>query len=98
MLNIPTKINKGTVEIVAPVELVKSGEKVGSSEAALLAKLNIRPFSYGEGLSEMLFFWNLELHLLVVFIAFVLSISRVWGLIIWLDCRPEAAFERSRKV
>jgi large subunit ribosomal protein LP0 len=47
VLNIPTKINKGTVEIVAPVELVKVGEKVGSSEAALLAKLNIRPFSYG---------------------------------------------------
>lgn len=47
VLNIPTKINKGTVEIVAPVELVKQGEKVGSSEAALLAKLNIRPFSYG---------------------------------------------------
>eukprot|EP00850_Spirogloea_muscicola_P023065 SM000326S12433 [mRNA] locus=s326:100925:102824:- [translate_table: standard] len=47
VLNIPTKINKGTVEIVAPVELVKAGDKVGSSEAALLAKLNIRPFSYG---------------------------------------------------
>jgi large subunit ribosomal protein LP0 len=47
VLNIPTKINKGTVEIVAPVELVKMGEKVGSSEAALLAKLGIRPFSYG---------------------------------------------------
>lgn len=47
VLNIPTKINKGTVEIVSPVELVKTGEKVGSSEAALLAKLNIRPFSYG---------------------------------------------------
>eukprot|EP00270_Netrium_digitus_P009661 TRINITY_DN294_c0_g1_i1.p1 TRINITY_DN294_c0_g1~~TRINITY_DN294_c0_g1_i1.p1 ORF type:complete len:323 (+),score=108.08 TRINITY_DN294_c0_g1_i1:204-1172(+) len=47
VLNIPTKINKGTVEIVAPVELVRAGEKVGSSEAALLAKLNIRPFSYG---------------------------------------------------
>lgn len=47
VLNIPTKINKGTVEIVAPVDLVKKGEKVGSSEAALLAKLGIRPFSYG---------------------------------------------------
>ena len=47
VLNIPTKINKGTVEIVAPVELVKAGDKVGSSEAALLSKLNIRPFSYG---------------------------------------------------
>ncbi|CAN0859192.1 60S acidic ribosomal protein P0-1 [Linum grandiflorum] len=47
VLNIPTKINKGAVEIVTPVELIKKGEKVGSSEAALLAKLGIRPFSYG---------------------------------------------------
>ncbi|XP_059292912.1 large ribosomal subunit protein uL10-like isoform X2 [Lycium ferocissimum] len=47
VLNIPTKINRGTVEIVTPVELIKKGEKVGSSEAALLAKLGIRPFSYG---------------------------------------------------
>ncbi|CAN0875049.1 60S acidic ribosomal protein P0-1 [Linum grandiflorum] len=39
VLNIPTKINKGAVEIVTPVELIKKGEKVGSSEAALLAKL-----------------------------------------------------------
>ena len=46
-LNIPTKINKGTVEIVAPVSLVKEGEKVGASEATLLAKLGIKPFSYG---------------------------------------------------
>uniref|UniRef100_A0A0C9RKM8 60S acidic ribosomal protein P0 n=1 Tax=Wollemia nobilis TaxID=56998 RepID=A0A0C9RKM8_9CONI len=47
VLNIPTKINKGTVEIITPVELIRQGEKVGSSEAALLAKLGIRPFSYG---------------------------------------------------
>lgn len=47
MLNIPTKINKGTVEIITPVELIRKGEKVGSSEAALLSKLGIRPFSYG---------------------------------------------------
>ncbi|KAH6762752.1 Ribosomal protein L10 family protein [Perilla frutescens var. hirtella] len=47
VLNIPTKINKGTVEIITPVELIKKGDKVGSSEAALLAKLGIRPFSYG---------------------------------------------------
>lgn len=47
VLNIPTKINKGTVEIITPVELIKKSEKVGSSEAALLAKLGIRPFSYG---------------------------------------------------
>ncbi|GLT52039.1 hypothetical protein SLA2020_254010 [Shorea laevis] len=47
VLNIPTKINKGTVEIMTPVELIKKGDKVGSSEAALLSKLGIRPFSYG---------------------------------------------------
>ncbi|MBA0851233.1 hypothetical protein Goshw_015826 [Gossypium schwendimanii] len=47
VLNIPTKINKGTVEIVTAVELIRKGEKVGSSEAALLSKLGIRPFSYG---------------------------------------------------
>ncbi|KAK6156145.1 hypothetical protein DH2020_010393 [Rehmannia glutinosa] len=47
VLNIPTKINKGTVEIITPVELIKKGDKVGSSEAALLLKLGIRPFSYG---------------------------------------------------
>ncbi|KAL5568528.1 hypothetical protein UlMin_025103 [Ulmus minor] len=45
--NIPTKINKGTVEIITPVELIKKGDRVGSSEAALLSKLGIRPFSYG---------------------------------------------------
>jgi len=47
VLNIPTKINKGTVEIVSDVHLIKKGEKVGASQAALLQKLNIRPFSYG---------------------------------------------------
>jgi len=46
-LNIPTKINKGTVEITADVQLVEKGEKVGASEATLLAKLGIKPFSYG---------------------------------------------------
>jgi len=29
------------------VELITKGDKVGSSEAALLAKLGIGPFSYG---------------------------------------------------
>lgn len=47
MLNIPTKINKGTVEIITPVELIKKGDRVGSSESALLSKLAIKPFSYG---------------------------------------------------
>ena len=34
------------MEIITLVELIKKGDKVGSSEAALLAKLGIRPFSY----------------------------------------------------
>lgn len=46
-LNIPSKIAKGQIEIVNDVHLISKGQKVGSSEAALLAKLNIRPFSYG---------------------------------------------------
>ena len=46
-LNIPTKINKGTVEITTDVHLIHTGTKVGSSEATLLAKLGIKPFSYG---------------------------------------------------
>jgi large subunit ribosomal protein LP0 len=47
VLQIPTKIVKGQIEITNPVNLIKKGDKVGSSEAALLSKLNIRPFSYG---------------------------------------------------
>jgi len=46
-LNIASKINRGQVEIINDVFLVKKGEKVGSSESALLGKLNIRPFAYG---------------------------------------------------
>ncbi|KAL6774549.1 RPLP0 [Auxenochlorella protothecoides x Auxenochlorella symbiontica] len=46
-LNISTKINKGTVEIVSDVHLIKPGEKVGASQATLLAKLGIKPFTYG---------------------------------------------------
>ncbi|KRY54528.1 60S acidic ribosomal protein P0 [Trichinella britovi] len=46
-LNIPTKISKGTIEILNDVHLIKENEKVGASEAALLNMLNILPFSYG---------------------------------------------------
>eukprot|EP00612_Vaucheria_litorea_P004917 CAMPEP_0171459548 /NCGR_PEP_ID=MMETSP0945-20130129/4787_1 /TAXON_ID=109269 /ORGANISM="Vaucheria litorea, Strain CCMP2940" /LENGTH=225 /DNA_ID=CAMNT_0011985587 /DNA_START=293 /DNA_END=970 /DNA_ORIENTATION=+ len=47
VLQIPTKISKGQIEITAQVHLIHQGDKVGASEAALLAKLNIRPFTYG---------------------------------------------------
>jgi len=46
-LNIASKINKGTIEILTDVHLIKKGEKVGSSEATLLQMLDIRPFEYG---------------------------------------------------
>jgi large subunit ribosomal protein LP0 len=50
VLQIPTKIVKGQIEITNLVNLIKKGDKVGSSEAALLTKLNIKPFSYGLGI------------------------------------------------
>merc|ERR1712024_90040 len=46
-LSIPTKITKGTIEIVNDVHLIKTGDKVGMSEATLLNMLKISPFSYG---------------------------------------------------
>mmetsp|Transcript_12688 Transcript_12688/g.29160 ORF Transcript_12688/g.29160 Transcript_12688/m.29160 type:complete len:323 (-) Transcript_12688:89-1057(-) len=46
-LSIATKINKGSIEILSEVELLKEGDKCGASQVALLGKLNIKPFSYG---------------------------------------------------
>ena len=46
-LNIPTKITKGTIEIMNTVDLIKTGDKVGMSESTLLTMLGIMPFSYG---------------------------------------------------
>jgi large subunit ribosomal protein LP0 len=52
-LNIPSKIVKGQVEISNDVKLLSFGQKVGSSEATLLAKLNIKPFFYGLGILKI---------------------------------------------
>jgi len=46
-LNVPTKISRGQIEIISELKLVSVGQKVGGSEAALLQKLEIRPFTYG---------------------------------------------------
>ncbi|TFL03999.1 ribosomal protein L10-domain-containing protein [Pterulicium gracile] len=46
-LGIPTKIARGTIEIVSDVKVVHAGTRVGSSEATLLNMLNISPFTYG---------------------------------------------------
>lgn len=52
-LQIPTKISRGTIEILNDVHLIKVGEKVGASEAALLNMLSIMPFSYGLGVQQV---------------------------------------------
>jgi len=46
-LNIASKINKGQIEILNDIHLIKKGERVGSSEAALLQMLDVKPFEYG---------------------------------------------------
>jgi len=52
-LGIPTKISRGTIEIVNNVHLVKAGERVGASEATLLNMLNISPFTYGMTVTQI---------------------------------------------
>jgi len=46
-LSIPTKINRGTIEIINDIHLLSIGQKVTLSQAALLQMLGIRPFQYG---------------------------------------------------
>jgi len=46
-LSIPTKISKGTIEILNEIHLIKKDDRVGASEATLLNMLNISPFTYG---------------------------------------------------
>jgi len=46
-LNIPTKITRGTIEILTQTRMCEEGERVGASESTLLGMLNIMPFSYG---------------------------------------------------
>jgi len=46
-LNIATRIQKGTVEIVNDSKILDIGQKVSQSEASLLNLLNMKPFSYG---------------------------------------------------
>jgi large subunit ribosomal protein LP0 len=46
-LQIATKITRGQIEMVNDTDLIEAGEKVTASQAALLQKLNIEPFTYG---------------------------------------------------
>merc|ERR1711983_380294 len=52
-LAIPTKITKGTIEIIKDVDIIKAGDRVGMSEATLLNMLKISPFSYGLVISKV---------------------------------------------
>jgi len=52
-LGVPTKIARGTIEITSDLKLVGAGQKVGASEATLLNMLNISPFTYGLGISQV---------------------------------------------
>jgi len=46
-LQISTKISRGQIEMTNDTHLIRKGDKVTASQAALLQKLNIEPFSYG---------------------------------------------------
>jgi large subunit ribosomal protein LP0 len=46
-LNIATKINKGTIEIISDVLVLSPGDRVSSSAAVLLSALKYMPFEYG---------------------------------------------------
>jgi len=46
-MEVPTKISKGQIEITTDVPLIKIGERVLPGAAALLQKLNIKPFTFG---------------------------------------------------
>lgn len=46
-LSISTKIQKGQIEISKEFQVCYEGKKIGSSEVALLAKMNLKPFNYG---------------------------------------------------
>ncbi|KAK3706320.1 ribosomal protein P0 (A0) (L10E) [Vermiconidia calcicola] len=52
-LGVPTKIARGTIEITSDLKLVAASSKVGASEATLLNMLNISPFTYGMGISQI---------------------------------------------
>jgi len=52
-LGVPTKIARGTIEITTDLRLVQGGAKVGASEATLLNMLNISPFTYGMGITQV---------------------------------------------
>jgi large subunit ribosomal protein LP0 len=52
-LQISTKITRGQIEMTNDTHLISAGDKVTASQAALLQKLNIEPFTYGMKLESV---------------------------------------------
>mmetsp|Transcript_39812 Transcript_39812/g.83697 ORF Transcript_39812/g.83697 Transcript_39812/m.83697 type:complete len:264 (-) Transcript_39812:417-1208(-) len=52
-LQIQTKITRGQIEMTSDTHLITQGEKVTASQAALLQKLSIEPFTYGMVLKQV---------------------------------------------
>ena len=52
-LQIATKITRGQIEMTADTHLIQAGEKVTASQAAILQKLSIEPFTYGMALKSV---------------------------------------------
>jgi large subunit ribosomal protein LP0 len=53
-LNIATKITKGSIELLNEVHICKLNQAVSASAAALLAKLNIKPFFFGIAVTHVM--------------------------------------------
>merc|ERR1719238_1523126 len=53
VLNIPTKIVKGSIELTAEVKVCAEGSKVSASQAVLLTKMGIKPFSYAMKVTQV---------------------------------------------
>jgi len=97
-LNIASKINRGTIEILQDVHLIKKGDKVGSSESTLLQMLDIRPFEYG---LQMVAFYEegstndasiIETDHTVVLSKFLVGIANVASLSLGLNFPSLASF------
>ena len=52
-LQIATKISRGQIEITNDIKLISEGDRVTASQAALLQKLSIEPFTYGMHLKSV---------------------------------------------
>lgn len=76
-LGIDTKINKGKIEIVHPVNLIKKGEIVNQSQSTLLQKLEIEPFYYA--MSGILLYDNGEIYGPEIFEADEEGMTKKWN-------------------